>query len=105
MLGSSDRAASKSPKGDFFDRIKEDKMFKSNPKQKSNLLLTAILTAVSFFIAFSLVKYIRHGQVDLIETLIGALVFFVVYYFLGRYLNKSRERKKQKGKAQIYDQK
>jgi len=88
--------------------VKEDKMFKSNPKPKNTLLLTATLTAVSFFIAFSLVKYIRRGQLDLTdlaESLLGALVFFVVYYFLGRYLNKKMERKKQKGKAQIYDQK
>lgn len=71
-------------------------MFKNNLKQKKNPLLVAIITAVAFFIGLSLVKYFRGGQVDLIETLIGALVFFVVYYFLGRYLNKRIERKKQK---------
>jgi len=80
-------------------------MLRSSPKQKSNLLLTAILTTVSFFIAFSLVKYIRQGQVDLIETLIGALVFFVVYFFVGNYLSKRTERKKQKSREKNYDQK
>jgi len=83
-------------------------MFKNNLKQKSNPLLVAIITAASFFIGLSLVKYFRQGQLNLTnlaESLIAALVFFVVYYFLGSYLNKRIERKKQKNKAQIYDQK
>ena len=83
-------------------------MLRNNPKQKTNLLLTAILTATSFFIAFSLVKYLRRGQLDLTDlagSLLGALVFFVVYYFLGGYLNKRRERKKQKSEERNYDQK
>lgn len=81
-------------------------MLKYNPKIiKGSPLLTAIITSVAFFIAFSLVKYIRRGQFDLIETLIAALVFFVVYYFLGSYLNKRIERKRQKSEEQKYDQK
>jgi len=80
-------------------------MLKSNLKQKRNSLLAAIITAVAFSIGLSLVKYIRRGQFDLIESLIGALVFFVVYYFLGSYLNKRTERKKQKSEEKIYDQK
>ena len=80
-------------------------MLRSNLKQKKNPLLLAIITAISFFIAFSLVRYFRHGQIDLIETLIAALVFFVVYYFLGSYLNKRIERKRQKSEEQKYDQK
>lgn len=74
-------------------------MFKNNLKQKRNPLLIAIITAVSFFIGLSLVKYFRHGQfnlTDLAESLLGALVFFIVYFFLGNYLNKRIEKKKQK---------
>ena len=71
-------------------------MFRSNPKQKRSPLLLAIITTVSFFIGLSLVKYLRRGQFNLIESLIGALVFFVIFYFLGNYLNKRAERKKQK---------
>ncbi len=77
-------------------------MLRNNLKQKRNPLLLAIITAVAFFIGLSLVKYIRRGQFDLMETLIAALVFFVVYYFLGRYLNKRIERKKQKSEEQKY---
>ncbi len=83
-------------------------MLKSNLKQKRNPLLIAIITAVSFFIGLSLVKYIRRGQLDLTdlaESSIGALVFFVVYYFLGSYLNKRAERKKQKREERNYNQK
>ena len=80
-------------------------MLKNDLKQKRNPLLIAIIPAVAFFIGFSLVKYIRRGQFDLMETLIAALVFFVVYYFLGRYLNKRIERKRQKNEEQIYDRK
>ena len=80
-------------------------MLRSNLKQKRNPLPIAIITAISFFIAFSLVKYIRRGQFDLIESLIGALVFFVVYFFLQSYLNKRRERKEQKNEEKNYDQK
>ena len=69
-------------------------MLRSNLKQKRNPLPIAIITAVSFFIGLSLVKYLRQGQFDLIQSLIGALVFFIVYYFLGSYLNKRIERKK-----------
>lgn len=71
-------------------------MLRSDLKQKRNPLLLAIITAVSFFIGLSLVKYIRRGQFDPIESLIATLVFFVVYFFVGSYLNKRRERKKQK---------
>ena len=71
-------------------------MLKSNLKQKRNPLLVAIIATVAFFIGLLLVKYIRRGQFDLIGSLIAALVFFVVYYFLGGYLNKRIERKKQK---------
>ncbi|UZE93001.1 MAG: hypothetical protein IB617_02470 [Candidatus Nealsonbacteria bacterium] len=70
-------------------------MLRSNLKQKKNPLPIAIITTVSFFIAFSLVKYLRHGQFDLIESLIGALVFFVVYFFLQGYLNKRIEKKQR----------
>ena len=73
-------------------------MLRSNLKQKRNPLLIAIITAVSFFIGLSLVKYIRQSQfdiTDLAESLLGALVFFIVYHFLGSYLNKRIERKKQ----------
>ena len=71
-------------------------MLRSDLKQKRNPLLLAIIVAVSFFIGLSLVKYIRRGQFDLIESLFATLVFFVIFYFLGNYLNKRRERKKQK---------
>jgi hypothetical protein len=69
-------------------------MFKSDLKQKRNPLPIAIITAVSFFIGLSLVKYIWRGQFDLIESLIGALVFFVVYFFLQSYLSKRAEKTK-----------
>ena len=69
-------------------------MLRGNLGQKRNPLLIAIITAVAFFIGLSLVKYLRQGQFDLIESLIGALVFFVVYFFVGSYLSKRIERKK-----------
>ena len=80
-------------------------MFRSNPKQKSNLLLSAILTTISFSIAMLLLRYFRRGQFYLVESLVGALIFFVVYYFIGSYLNKRIERKKQKREERNYDQK
>ncbi|MCK4355341.1 hypothetical protein KAW43_03305 [Candidatus Parcubacteria bacterium] len=83
-------------------------MLRSNLKQKKNPLPIAIITAISFFIGLSLVKYFRQGQFDLTDfaqSLLGALVFFIVYFFLQSYLNKRIERKKQKNEAQNYDQK
>ena len=72
-------------------------MLRGDLEQKRNPLPITIITAVSFFIGLSLVKYFRQGQfniTDLTESLLGALVFFIVYYFLGSYLNKRIERKK-----------
>ena len=78
-------------------------MLRGDLGQKRNPLLIAIITAVSFFIGLSLVKYLWRGQFDLIESLISALVFFIVYYFLGSYLNKKMGRKKQKSEEKNYD--
>ncbi len=72
-------------------------------KQKRNplpiRLQMAIITATSFFIAFSVIKYIRRGQFDLIETLIGALIFFVVFYLLSQVFYKRRLKKQEKEMA------
>ena len=80
-------------------------MLRSNLKQKSNLLLNAILTTISFSIAMLLLRYFRRGQFYLVESLVGALIFFVVYYFIGTYLNKRIEKKKQKSEERNYDRK
>ena len=83
-------------------------MLRTNLKQKKNPLLIAIITAVSFFIGLSLVKYFRQGQfdiTDLAQSLLGALVFFIVYFLLQSYLNKRIERKKQKREERNNEQK
>lgn len=81
-------------------------MLKSNLKQKRNPLpmQIAIITAVSYSVVYSLIKYFHQGQFNLAESLLGALIFFVVFFFLWSYLNK-RIEKKQKREKRNYGQK
>jgi len=63
-------------------------MLRSDLKQKRISLQVAIITTVSYFVVYSLIKYFHRGQFNLTELLLGALIFFVVFYFLWSYLNK-----------------
>ena len=80
-------------------------MLKDDLKQKRISLQVVIITTVSYFVVYSLIKYFHRGQFNLAESLLGALIFFVIFFFLWSYLNKRIERKKQKSEGQIYDQK
>jgi len=72
---------------------KEIYMIDDNPKQKSNILLNAAFATISFSVAMLLLDYFRHRQFDLVGLLIGALIFFIIFYFLSRVFVRIRAKK------------
>ena len=57
--------------------------------KKTGIYLTASIASVTYFIIAVILKYSPHDNIlDLKNALIGAVVFWVVFFLLHPFLNK-----------------
>ena len=68
-------------------------MLGNNLTAKQNPYLVTTLVTVSSTAALSIAKYALGKQFDLTETLTFAVIFWIIYFLIQRWLTKRLEKK------------
>jgi len=71
-------------------------MLKSNSAFNKNPYLYTTLATLGYIIAISIVKYLVGQKVILTDVLLGAVIFWVIFFFVHRWRLKRIEKKKSK---------
>lgn len=71
-------------------------MILRNLTAERNPYLLATLVTISYILGISIVNYLRHKQFDIREVLIGAVVFWVIFFLVQRWLLRKLKGKKRR---------
>lgn len=71
-------------------------MLKSSPLWNRNPYLYTSLATFGYIAAISIVKYVRGQQFFITEILLGAVIFWIIFFLVNRWLSKRIEKKRSK---------